>query len=291
MTDTIVFVLMQAALMGWLYGGTAYLLVSNLLQKEKLPVGRSFALAILCLLLLTWTLLCFLPELHGSLLGAGVFVLLGAALACYHKQDGKAAVEVTRVVGITGTIASGKSLVGKLLEEVSIPVFDTDHIAHYVQAHDQEVQEALRKRFGGDVFKSSGELDRKKLGRIVFDDAAALKDLNAIVHPATIRECRKRIAAKSGAPLVAVLVPLLFEAGLEKEYDEIWTVTASDEVVRERLKARDGISDEDADKRIKAQFPQKTKVERSHYVIDNSGTVDDTRRQLVDLLKKLGFLK
>jgi dephospho-CoA kinase len=194
----------------------------------------------------------------------------------------------TKVVGITGTIASGKSLVGTLLEEQNVPVLDTDHIAHYVQANDEEVRQALKSRFGADIFKTNGDLDRKKLGGIVFNDAAALKDLNQIVHPATIRECRRRIASHAGKPLVAVLVPLLFEAGLEKEYDEIWTVTARDEIVRERLKAREGISDEEADKRIRAQFPQSEKIARSHHVIDNSGTVDDTRRQVLELLAAYG---
>lgn len=213
-------------------------------------------------------------------------LLLGFALSCYHKQRAAERKVVTKVVGITGTIASGKSLVGKILEELNVPVLDTDHIAHYVQANDEEVRAALRSRFGADIFKTSGELDRKKLGGIVFNDAAALKDLNRIVHPATIRECRRLIASHDGKPMVAVLVPLLFEAGLEKEYDEIWTVIARDAIVRERLKAREGISDEEAAKRMRAQFPQSQKVARSNHVIDNSGTMDDTRRQVIDLLQQ-----
>jgi len=191
----------------------------------------------------------------------------------------------SKIVGITGTIASGKSLVGKLLEEERVTVLDTDHIGHFVQAHDQEVRTALRQRFGADVFNENGEVDRKKLGQIVFNDATARQDLNSIVHPAIIRECRRLIAEHADEPIVAVLVPLLFEAGLKKQYDEIWTVTASDTVVRERLKARDGISDEDAEKRLKAQFSQQEKVAGSDRVIDNSGTADDTRRQVLDLLK------
>lgn len=191
------------------------------------------------------------------------------------------------IVGITGTIASGKSLLGKLLEEAGVPVFDTDHIAHFVQAHDQQLRSALAKRFGQDIFKADGELDRKKLGKIVFNDSQALKDLNAIVHPATIAECRRRIAAVSDRDLVAVLVPLLFEAKLENEYDEIWCVTASEEVVLARLQAREGISRAEAEKRIKAQFPQEKKIAGSHRVIDNSGTVEETRAQLLAILAEL----
>lgn len=223
--------------------------------------------------------------LPGLLVLAGVLCCL--ALACYHSRRSKAVVNVarkTKVIGITGTIASGKSLVGKLLEEYGVPVLDTDHIAHDVQAQDPDVRQALRQRFGDGVFSPEGKLDRKKLAAIVFNDRLALADLNAIVHPAVLRECRRRIAALEGHPVVAVLVPLLFEAGLASHYDEIWTVIASDEVVKARLKARDCISDEEAEKRIKAQFSQSEKVAGSDHVIDNSGTVDDTKKQVLALL-------
>ncbi len=224
--------------------------------------------------------------MQGLIIPLFAFCLLGLALACYHRRyKAKSGKQVkSKVVGITGTIASGKSLVGKLLEEAKIPVLDTDHIAHAVQANDPEVRAALRKRFGDGIFTDAGAVDRKKLGRIVFDDKAALKDLNAIIHPAIMRDCRRQIAELSSHPMVAVLVPLLFEAGLENQYDEIWTVTATDEVVIARLKARDGISDEDAMKRIRSQYSQQEKVKRSHHVIDNSGTVDDTRKQVLALL-------
>lgn len=193
----------------------------------------------------------------------------------------------TKVVGITGTIASGKSLVGNLLAEANVPVLDTDHICHEVEANDAGVRESLRRRFGPGIFAENGELIRKRLGRIVFDDKSALKDLNEIVHPAIKRECQRQIEEYADAPLVAVLVPLLFEAGVEKEYDEIWTVIANDDVVRTRLKARDGISDLDAEKRIKAQFSQEEKIAKSDYIIDNSGSVEDTRHRVLELLAKL----
>jgi dephospho-CoA kinase len=192
----------------------------------------------------------------------------------------------TKVVGITGTIASGKSLVGRLLSEAGVPVLDTDHICHEVEANDREVRKALLERFGPQVFENGGALNRKKLGRIVFDNPEALRQLNDIVHPAIRAELQRQVAELSGVPLVAVLVPLLFEAGVEKQYDEIWTVTAADAVVRTRLKLRDGISDEDADKRLGAQFSQQEKIARSNRVIDNSGTIDDTRLQVWRILEE-----
>ena len=192
----------------------------------------------------------------------------------------------SKIVGITGTIASGKSLVGKILQDFGVPVLDTDHIAHSVQKQDEEVKTAIRQRFGKSVFDVAGEIDRKSLAKIVFDDKQALADLNAIIHPAIVKECNRQIEALSDKPLVAVLVPLLFEAGVEKRYDEIWTVIASEEVVRLRLKERDGITDEEVEKRLKAQYPQEEKMRRSNYVIDNSGSESETRVQVRRLIEK-----
>lgn len=193
---------------------------------------------------------------------------------------------MSKIVGITGTIASGKSLVGKILQELGVPVLDTDHVAHDVQKHDDEVKGAIKKRFGVSVFAVDGEIDRKALGKIVFDDKQALSDLNAIIHPAIVTECNRQIEALPDKPLVAVLVPLLFEAKVEGRYDEIWTVIASEDVVRKRLKERDGISDEEVEKRLRAQFPQAEKMRRSHHVIDNSGTEAETREQVQNLISK-----
>ncbi len=190
-----------------------------------------------------------------------------------------------KIVGITGTIASGKSLVGKILHELGVPVLDTDHIAHALQKNDRKVKDAVRKRFGNAVFDNQDQIDRKALAKIVFDDKDALSDLNGIIHPAIVQECNRQIEELSGETIVAVLVPLLFEAGVEKRYDEIWTVIASDDVVRSRLKARDGINDEEVDKRLRAQYPQAEKMRRSSHVIDNSGSEDATRTQVLELLK------
>ncbi|MBX9571089.1 MAG: dephospho-CoA kinase [Candidatus Obscuribacterales bacterium] len=223
----------------------------------------------------------------NAIASAGILLLAGLlAAACYHKWGwSRTGARVgTKVIGITGTIASGKSLVGKLLEKMGLPVIDTDHVAHHVLKNDADVKEALRKRFGTGIFGADGHINRKALGAIVFSDDAARHDLDKIVHPAVIKACRQQVYALGPVPLVFLLVPLLFEAGLEEQYDEIWTVIASPEVVRERLKKRDGLTDEEAEKRIAAQYPQAEKARRSHHVIDNSGTEDDTRRQVEFLL-------
>lgn len=200
---------------------------------------------------------------------------------CYYYR-----VNRTKVIGITGTIGSGKSLVGKLLAEEGMHVIDTDHVVHELLRSDPHVHRLLRARFGDDIFLPVGGIDRKKL-RFVFQDAAAKKDLEAILHPRVRQTCRELIAQRSGDKWVAVQVPLLFEAKLESEYDEIWTVVARDEVVRERLKKRDGLTDAEVDLRLKAQFPQAEKARRSHRVLDNSGTIDDTRALVKQVLRQL----
>jgi dephospho-CoA kinase len=202
------------------------------------------------------------------------------------------------VIGITGTIGSGKSLVGAIIERHGIPVIDTDKLVHSL-LDSPPVQKQLQDRFGKRIMAArAGEdaVDRAALARIVFADDDARKDLEAIVHPATILECRKQvtklakehvIAKLGGRGLVAVLVPLLFEAGLADEYDEIWTVYAEDEVLKQRLQKRDNLNSDEIEKRLAAQLPQKEKALRATQVIDNSGTKEKTERQVELLLKKL----
>ena len=194
------------------------------------------------------------------------------------------------IIGVTGTIGSGKSTVVQLISQLSIPVIDTDHIVHNLLSSETSVISAIRDRFGVDVLKNNGEhyeVNREKLGKIVFNDAKAKKDLESIVHPATILACRRLVHHHSDSPIVAVLVPLLFEAKLESEYDEIWTVFTEDDILRKRLSARDNLSNEDIEKRLGAQMPQKEKTSRAKHVINNSGTKEETRHQIETIIKKL----
>lgn len=199
----------------------------------------------------------------------------------------------TTVIGITGTIGSGKSAVGKIIMECGVPVIDTDQVVHSLLAQDGPVKIAVIDRFGRQILDSSasaeGEIDRMKLGRIVFANESARKDLETIVHPAVILECRRLIATMSqqGESIVAVLVPLLFEANVTGEYDEIWTVVTSDSVLRERLKKRDKLSDSEIDDRLAAQWDQERKAASSHRVIDNSGSLEETAKQVRVLLDQL----
>lgn len=192
------------------------------------------------------------------------------------------------VIGITGTIGSGKSTVGNILEELGVPVIDTDTITHEVQ-NSERVKRAVVERFGKAVLTDdgTGKIDRKKLGALVFKDPAAKRDLESMIHPAVILESRRCVAAHSDKPIVAILAPLLFEAKVEGEYDQIWAVIAKEEVLRERLAKRDDLSSDLITQRLSAQFSQEEKARLSSVVIDNSANREETQRQVKVNLEKL----
>jgi dephospho-CoA kinase len=193
------------------------------------------------------------------------------------------------ILGITGTISSGKSLVGKILTDGGVPVFDSDLIVHDLLTLDTETRAAVIKRFGQTIVDANhnGAINRQALGQIVFSDADARKDLEAIVHPAVIKESRRRIHEHPNNAIVAVLAPLLFEAGLQNEYNEIWTITTNLETLKQRLRQRDHLSDSEVERRLAAQWTQEKKASLSDVVIDNSGSPEDTAKQVDLLLEKL----
>lgn len=195
---------------------------------------------------------------------------------------------MTKIVGVTGTIGSGKSTVGEILAELGVPVIDTDLIVHELLSQDGAVRHAVIERFGARIVAEdgSGAVDRSRLGELVFKDSKARRGLESIIHPAVIVEFRRRLDALADHPLVAVLVPLLFEAGIAGEFDEIWAVVTEEKILRERLKARDGMTDEELDRRLAAQWSQVAKTDAAHRIVGNSGSKEETRRQ-VELLVSL----
>lgn len=189
-----------------------------------------------------------------------------------------------KVIGITGTIGAGKSLVGKLLQSRGLTVFDTDALVHQLFASNSELKRAIANRFGPQVLTVNKDIDRNKLGTIVFNDDEARKDLEAIVHPAVVQECQRLIGENGDKPFVFFLVPLLFEAGLAERYDKIWTVVTEEQILKERLQARTNLPADEIEKRLAAQMPQERKAALAGAVIDNSGTMSETERQLDALL-------
>ncbi|MBX9671449.1 MAG: dephospho-CoA kinase [Candidatus Obscuribacterales bacterium] len=191
------------------------------------------------------------------------------------------------IIGITGTIGSGKSTVGRILATQNVPVIDSDKVVHDLFDSSEKLKSAIKTAFGQQVINSAGKIDRQQLGAIVFADPARRKELESIVHPATIEEIQKQIQALSNNRFVAVLVPLLFEARLESHYDLIWSVYTDEQTLRTRLRSRDGLTDEEIDKRLAAQFKQVDKSARAAHTIDNSGTTEETEKQLLLLIEKL----
>ncbi len=186
------------------------------------------------------------------------------------------------VIGVTGGIGSGKSAVGTMLSQMGVTVFDTDHIARDLRDKPGPVQDQILARFGADLLNSDGSINREKLGRIVFDDPQARKDLEDILHPAIAAAKQERIEASEG--IVAVLVPLLYETSSQSQYDEVWTVVVQPDVQLARLRARDKRSDEELKKRIAAQLPQDAKAALSLVVIDNSGDLAATQVQVAQAI-------
>lgn len=189
-----------------------------------------------------------------------------------------------RVIGITGTIGAGKSAVGSILSSLGVVVYDTDKIVHQLLDEDNPVREAVIRRFGKEVVAAGGGIDREKLGQTVFNDRQARRDLEAIIHPAVVKECRRLVAEHQSEPVVAFQAPLAFEAGVESEYGEMWAVVADEKTLRERLSRRDGMTDAEISGRLAAQLSQTEKAARADHVIDNSGTLEETRRQVQSLL-------
>jgi len=203
---------------------------------------------------------------------------------------------VTRVVGLSGGIGTGKSTVSRMLAELGAVVVDADAIVHRLQAAGSPLLDEIAAAFGSDVLAAEGGLDRKRLADLVFRDPAARARLNAIVHPRVGVEMARELAAarEAGAPLVVLDIPLLFEgraAGTGSAsalgFDATVLVYAPRERQIERTLARDGGTREDIERRLAAQLPIDEKRALAEYVIDNAGSLDETERQVRALFERL----
>jgi dephospho-CoA kinase len=195
------------------------------------------------------------------------------------------------VIGLTGNIACGKSLVLRELAARGAETIDADQVARELTEPGSPILARIVEAFGHDILRPDGSLDRRALGAIVFRDPEALRRLEAITHPAIVAEIRRRVA-QSTHPVVVVDAIKLFESSLASDCDEVWVVTCRPEQQLARLMARNGLSEEEALARIQAQPPQAEKVARADRVIDNSGSIEETRRQVEalwqEVLAKLG---
>jgi dephospho-CoA kinase len=195
-------------------------------------------------------------------------------------------------IALTGGPGSGKSTVARMFRELGAEVLDADEVARAVVEPGTPTWEELRREFGPEFFLADGSLHRAQMADLVFRDAEARRRLNAILHPAVTREMARRLAdlAARGVGLVVVEVPLLFEAGLEKNYDKIIVVDAGEEQQEARLRRRDRRPPEEARGIIQAQWPLAEKKARADYVVDNRGSVADTRARVKKLWQELQLL-
>ncbi|HMR49970.1 MAG TPA: dephospho-CoA kinase [Arachnia sp.] len=185
-----------------------------------------------------------------------------------------------RRIGVTGGIASGKTLVSDTLARLGAVVIDADLLAREVVEPGTPGLAEVVARFGAGVLAPDGALDRVRLGEIVFSDDDARADLNAIVHPRVRARAREREAAAPEGVVVAHIIPLLVETGQQTGYDGVLVVDAPDEVREERLMRRNALTREQARARIAAQATRDERLAAADWVIDNSGSPEDTVDQV-----------
>jgi len=203
---------------------------------------------------------------------------------------------MTRVIGLSGGIGTGKSTVAALLRALGAEVIDADAIVHELQAPGSPVLGELAAAFGEGILDADGALDRAALGAIVFRDAEPRARLGAIVHPRVGAEMGRRLAAarERGTALVVMDIPLLFEgrkagsgSAAQRDFDATVLVYAPVAMQIERQMKRDGCSREEAVRRVEAQLPIEEKRAMADHVIDNSGALEETEAQVRALYERL----
>ena len=199
-------------------------------------------------------------------------------------------------VGLTGGIACGKSAVAKMFADLGVHVIQSDTTAHELYRPGEPVYEEVVQRFGRDIVQPDGTIDRAKLAAIVFGQGR-IEELNKIVHPAVIERQRKwilEVAVQDPDAIVMVEAALIFEAKTNGRFEKMIVVTCKPEQKIQRFAQRAGITEAAAkaevERRTKAQMPDEEKIKRADYVIDNSGPLDQTRRQVEKIFGELKAL-
>lgn len=199
---------------------------------------------------------------------------------------------MTVVIGLTGGIASGKSTVSQMFHDMQIPVIDADIIAREVVEQGKPAYKEIVAVFGKDILQADGELDRPRLGSIVFHNEEKRLQLNQIVHPAVRKEmnAQKDRYITGGRRAVVLDIPLLFESKLTALVDQILLVAVNPETQLERLMQRNAFTEEEAKARIASQMPLAEKIPLADEIIYNNGTIAETKAQLSGVLKKWNII-
>jgi dephospho-CoA kinase len=193
-------------------------------------------------------------------------------------------------VGLTGSIAVGKSYVLSVLSELGCVTFDADKIAHLVMEPGRPAYDDIHREFGEAVIAADGSIDRKKLGAIVFADEGRRKRLNEIVHPRVIEEQNRLLGeaeARDPNGVAVIDAALMIESGGYKRFDKLIVVYCDRETQIERLMRRADITREAAEQRLAAQMSSEEKLRYADYRIDTAGTFEETRQLVVEVLEDL----
>lgn len=191
------------------------------------------------------------------------------------------------ILGLTGSYGSGKSTVAEVMRSLGAAIIDADQIAHDVVEPGQPALEDIRTAFGSGVFLPDGRLDRPSLSRIVFSSPEKRRVLESIIHPRVRERELALLEHLRHHPLVVLNVPLLFENQLETHCDQTCVVIVSEEERERRLKGRDNATPDQVRRRLQAQMPQDEKIRRADFVIDNSGSPAETRKQVETIVKRI----
>lgn len=195
-----------------------------------------------------------------------------------------------RTAALTGGIAGGKSTVSQIFRELGAYIIDADILARQVINPGQPAWQEIVDHFGHDILQKNGYIHRKKLGQIVFRDPKQRKILEQFIHPRVIAAAdaqEQSLHAREPDRVIVVDVPLLIEASMHTEYVTILVVYVSEEIQMTRLMERDQISEEIARQRIRAQMPLSEKVKYATHIIDNNGTLEQTRKQVKRIYHQL----
>lgn len=197
---------------------------------------------------------------------------------------------MTKILGLTGGIAMGKSTISNFLRDKGIPIVDADEIAHAVLEF-KAVKVQLVKAFGTPILNEQKQADRKQLGKIVFGESKKLGELNQIVQPVIRQEIIRQLKSFTTESVVVLDAPVLFEQGYETLVDCIMVVSTTPAEQLRRLMERDHLTREDAQKRIDAQMPIEIKQKKADVTIDSSGSIEATQKQVIEWLVKQNLLQ
>jgi len=193
-----------------------------------------------------------------------------------------------KVIGLNGGIGSGKSTVSQFLAELGAVIIDADRVGHEAFKPDTELWREVVAAFGRQVLTPSGEIDRKKLGKIVFGNAELLSRLNQIMHPRMYDMVKVQLEEyrRWGVEVVVLEAPLLLEAGWTSLVDEVWVTVASESTVLKRLQERVGLSKEESLSRIRSQLSSEERIKRADVVINTDCSLDELKARVRELWER-----